>query len=224
MKTVFSAIVTCALAGALSACAAGQGYKGPRLAPTANPSAVIATELAFARAAREEGQWTAFRQFGAENALIFGRNGAIEAQPWLRQQENPAQAVSWEPFAVWSSCDGSLAATRGSYAEPDGGTGYFHTVWERQQDGTYKWIFDFGTPTEFEPAEPEIISANIADCKLADKDVVADPALNIRRSADKTMAWSFQLGENGKRTLYVWTADKDGMKLVLEAAADPIAE
>ena len=232
MTSAFRYLLACSLAASLAACAGGQRNIGPRLAPVANPSAVIATELAFARAAREQGQWTAFRQFATDNALLFGTNGAFEAQPWLKKQADPAQAVVWQPFAVWSSCDGSLAATSGGYREPEGATGNFYTVWERQDNGTYKWIFDFGIPTPLAPAEPDSISASIANCKLADKAVAADPALSLRYSADKTLAWAFQMADhtvghkagNGTRTLYVWAAGENGMTLVLEAAANPIAE
>ena len=78
------------LAIALAGCAA---QNGPRdvyqrmLKPTANPSTVVATELAFARAAQEDGQWTAFAEYAADGGLIFGRNGAIEAKPWLKASE-----------------------------------------------------------------------------------------------------------------------------------------
>ena len=68
--------ISIAAAGALAACA-GQGerprYRGLR--PTANPSAVVAAELAFARAAQEKGQWTAFREYAADEmgARICGQ-------------------------------------------------------------------------------------------------------------------------------------------------------
>ena len=71
----------------LASCAGGSGgtarerfYRS--LKPQANPSAVIATELAFAREAREKGQWTAFRKFAAEDAVMFVP-GAVAARPWL---------------------------------------------------------------------------------------------------------------------------------------------
>ncbi len=37
----------------------------------ADPAKVIATELAFARAAQEKGQWTAFAEFAADDAVMF---------------------------------------------------------------------------------------------------------------------------------------------------------
>ena len=65
---------------------------------------------AFARAAQEKGQWTAFREYAADDALMFVPQ-PVAAKDWLKKQANPAQAVTWQPYAVWSSCDGSLAVT-----------------------------------------------------------------------------------------------------------------
>ena len=102
----------------LVSCAGPGGYRNGRgdvenLAERASIGQVVATELAFARAAREDGQWTAFADFAAPNALIFGPEGALDAKSWLYRQENPAEAAKWRPHAVWSSCDGSLAVSRG---------------------------------------------------------------------------------------------------------------
>jgi hypothetical protein len=113
---------------------------------TANPSTVAATEIAFARAAREDGQWTAFRRFLADGGVIHGRSGVIDAAGFLATQSDPPVPVQWTPLAVWSSCDGQLAVTQGKFAEPDGSWGYYVTVWERQRNGTYRWSYDMGAP------------------------------------------------------------------------------
>ncbi len=190
------------------------------LTPTANPSDVVATELAFARAAQEDGQWTAFREFATDDAVIFGRNGAIEAQPWLKAQKDPEQAVAWEPYAVWSSCDGSLAVTQGGFREPNGRVGVFNTVWQRQRNGAYKWVFDFGFPTEGPPAEPEIIAAEVAKCGEPALLITGDGA-GTKFSRDKTLAWHFELLEGGTRTFNVFISSADGTKRAIEISAPP---
>ena len=53
--------VTWTLVLALAVCGVSGDARRYNLRPTANPSAVVAAELAFARAAQEKGQWTAFR-------------------------------------------------------------------------------------------------------------------------------------------------------------------
>ena len=97
----------------------------------ADASAVVAAELAFARAAQEKGQWTAFAEFAADDAVMFVPE-PVNAQAWLKGRANPPQAVRWQPHQVWSSCDGSLAVTKGAWQRPDGSVGYFTTVWQRQ--------------------------------------------------------------------------------------------
>ena len=76
-------------------------------------------ELSFARTAQEKGQWTAFAQTSTDQAVMFVPE-AVNAHEWLKKRANPAEAVRWQPHEVFSSCDGSLAVTRGSWQRPDG--------------------------------------------------------------------------------------------------------
>lgn len=196
----------------LAACAAGPGPRdryGRYLQPVANPSKVVATELAFARAAQEEGQWTAFRKFAAEGALIYGLNGAVEAEPFLRSLEDPPRAVAWQPHLVWSSCDGSLAVTKGGYREPEGETGSFSTVWQRQRDGEYRYLFDFGYPDVNAPEAVEMIETEVADCQEVAASGSPQTDIPLRFSRDRSLAWGFRtVGEN-ERLYGVWLV-RDG--------------
>ncbi len=154
------------LALGLAACAS---QPGPReryarlLTPNANPSRVVATELAFARTAQEDGQWTAFRDYAAEGSVMFVPQ-PVAARDWLKDRANPAQAVKWQPHHVWSSCDGSLAVTRGAWQRADGSNGYFTTVWQRQRDGEYRWTLDQGDVLEVPLDAPEFVGTDVADC------------------------------------------------------------
>ena len=128
----------------------------------ANPSAVIAAELAFARDAATRGQWTAFAQFAAPDAVMFVPQ-MVWAQQWLKGRANPAVAVKWQPHEVWSSCDGSLVISRGAWQDQKA-FGYFTTIWQRQFDGSYKWVFDHGDALKEPLDAPEMLAAHIADC------------------------------------------------------------
>lgn len=213
-------IVAIAASLALASCAAGPGSR-QRLKPVANPSEVVAAELAFARAAREDGQWTAFRKFAADGALIFGRSGAFEAKPWLGKQADPAQSVRWEPTAIWSSCDGSLAVSRVSFVDPaDGTRGVGHTVWQRGKNGEYRWVFDFGWPTLGAPPQSDMISAEIAECGPVN--AIPGASDSQRRSADGTLAWNFSYTGEGVRNFTVWTAGTGGtMTPVIDISIPP---
>jgi hypothetical protein len=178
----------------------------------ADPSAVIAAELAFARAAQDKGQWSAFAEFAADDAVMFVPQ-PVKAKEWLKGRQNPAQAVRWQPHQVWSSCDGSLAVTKGAWQRPDGSVGYFTTVWARQRDGQYKWVMDQGDVLSQELAAPDFVDGNVAQCGGAERGERnrPDPA-TIRptacegetcrgggSSADGTLSYDYAVTAEGRR-------------------------
>lgn len=202
---------------AMSACTstAEQRY-GRYIQPAPNIGKVVATELAFARAAQEDGQWTAFSEYAADGALIFGRTGAIEAKPWLATLENPPEAVAWEPHRVWSSCDGSLAVTQGAFRGPDGQVGTFNTVWQRQRNGEYRWVFDFGHEQDQSPVKPEMIASHLADCDARLPAPTEDAGAAMQFSRDGSVAWSYQFIGEGERHYKVWIASREGWQQVVD--------
>ena len=158
----------------LSACSAQNGSRDVyqrMLQPAASPSTIVATELAFARAAQEDGQWSAFREYAADDAVMFTPE-AVSAREWLKDRENPERAVEWQPHHVWTSCDGSLAVSRGAWQRADGTVGYFTTVWQRQPDGEYRWVIDQGDMLETPLEAPEFVRTDIAECP--DRALAAD--------------------------------------------------
>ena len=179
MNRFTSAATVAALAVALTACASGPGGggRGPAFGRfSANPSAVIAAELGFARLAQDKGQWTAFRATASEDALIFTpqRNKAAD---YLEDKDDPLVSVRWQPHQVWSSCDGSYGVTRGAW-QGSKGTGYFSTVWQRQKDGRYKWVVDQGGALVQPLTAPESIKATVADCST-DRPPPIPPLANL---------------------------------------------
>ena len=149
---------------AISACAPSQGGGpgGPPLRPRADPSAVIAAEIGFSQLAQAKGQWTAFRETAARGAELFVPE-RVSAEVWLKGRADPTVPVRWQPHAVWSSCDGSHAVTRGAWERP-GSAGRYVTVWQRQKDGQYKWQLDMSLADERAPPMPEMVAARVADC------------------------------------------------------------
>ncbi len=217
MKALAAALVASLL---LTACATRPG-PGPenrrefyeRRVLRANPGQVIATELALARAAREKGQWTAFAEYAAANAVMF-QPGPINARDWLRRQVNPPQPLSWQPHQVWSSCDGTLAVTRGAWQRPDGSTGYFTTVWERQRNGEYKWVMNQGDVLGQPLAAPDMIGGTSAMCRsqpTPPAEMLAGPADTVSSGAsrDGALRWHVVARPDGSRTVTAsyWDGD-----------------
>lgn len=159
------------LVGAAGASAQAQFELTPRFGPgsiglmgSADPSAVVAAEIAFAKLARDKGQWTAFRDTADKDGIMF-LPLATNAQRFLKGRKDPPKPIAWQPGRVFISCDGSYAVSTGPWQRPDGSTGTFITVWRQQEKGGYKWALDFGSTKAFGTnVAEEGIDAKIADC------------------------------------------------------------
>ncbi len=215
----------------LAGCSAPQGQYGPggrfALPLKADPSQLVATEIAFARAAQENGQWTAFANYAAANAVMFVPQG-VAAPAWLRGQANPTQAVRWQVHEVWSSCDGSLAVTRSAAQWPDGAPGRFVTVWERQRNDRYRWVAHQGERLAQPLAAPELIATSVAACDpvpAAQATMPASAAPNRPQgsSTDGTLHWSIQVDPSCRRTttISLWRGAEAGRGRVLESTVEP---
>lgn len=214
-----------ALTAALAACT--QGPRPDRhFRPTANPSAVIAAELAFAQAAQDKGQWTAFRDTATDDATMFAP-GPVLTQVFLKGRANPPVAVKWQPHQVWSSCDGSIGVTRGAWQGPKA-SGYFTTVWQRQRDGGYKWVLDQGEPMPMALDAPEFIAAKVAECKPRPPAVVAPMSADRRSgsSEDGTLRWNTAVAADCSRTYRValWDGVKFADAFTASFDAPPVGE
>ena len=173
--------------------------------PIAQPGQVVAAEIAFAQLAREKGQWTAFREYAAEDAIMFVPQ-VVNAQQWLKGRVDPAQSVRWQPHEIWSSCDGSLSVSYGALQRPDGSTGWFNTVWVRQDDGSYRWVMDQGGESAEPVPAPDIIATHVASCDGAKPRATQPPArpgAPYGISRDGTLRWDVLVAEVCARTVSI---------------------
>lgn len=212
-------LVAATVSLALAACAAGP--RGPRfgqIQPVANPSAVIAAELAFARLAQDKGQWAAFRATAADGAEMFVPH-RVKAADWLKGRAEPAVAVKWQPHFVWSSCDGTYAVTRGGWDSPNA-SGSFATIWQRQKNGDLKWIADMSLTSDGAAPAPEMITARVAECKVRPAAPpmagVADTDWQTGTSRDGTLHWGTGVTALGERIVKVLLWNGTAFEPVLE--------
>lgn len=213
----------------LVGCASGSRHDnwGNRPPPT-SPSDLVAAEIALNRLVQEKGQWTAFRETAALDAIMFTPT-LVQAQSWLKGRANPAQNVRWQPHQIFISCDGTLGATTGAAQWPDGTQGYFTTIWQRNDKGRgeadilkrWTWVANsngtLATPLE----TVESVETRIASCKgtpVAPQSAVPDSVTQYRtgKSADTTLEWYAGVTAEGQHRMFVNIWDGQSMISVIE--------
>lgn len=189
----------------------------------ADPSAVIAADLALSRIAREKGQSRALRGAAASGAVLFVPR-AVDGLSWLKRQPDPAMAERWQPRTVWMSCDGGHAVSRGVWTR--GATsGEYVTVWERQKKGGWKWLLREEAPAADLGDAPEMIAGRVAECsglprRSAAKDVpLLDPANSLSR--DQSLGWSVRVSPDCGRSVVVEAWNGRTLAPVLEVRRAP---
>ncbi|WP_298471316.1 hypothetical protein [uncultured Erythrobacter sp.] len=233
MKSLPTLLLTGAIVATVSACAAPR--QGPPVkviervlssAPgKAQPSAIVATEVAYAREAKLQGQYTAAGQFAASGALLHGRNGPVPALAVFQSTANPETPVEWGPRTVVMSCDGALALSVGRFRDQEGLVGNYVTTWVRQADNSYKWTYDVAgrddpqppPRRQFEDGDIVVTAIDsilglVATCPSRGEGVPPPPAIpigedgasNAQLSRDGTLRWRWEHRTDG--TKYV-TAD-----------------
>jgi len=115
---------------------------------------IMQAEKNFNDMAAEKGVAEAFAAFAAEEAVIKrgGKliKGRIAIAEWYENNSDPDEKLTWKPDFIEVSSSGDLAYTYGgfefSYPDSTGtiitSTGSFHSVWKRQADGSWKFVWD----------------------------------------------------------------------------------
>lgn len=115
---------------------------------------VMEAERSFCQLAAEKGVQEAFLAFAAKDAVI-NRNDKIYAgkeaiKKYFEAGTMKKVSLTWKPDYVDVSDSGDMAWTYGKYTfsgeSAEGkkveAEGIFHTVWKRQSDGSWKYVWD----------------------------------------------------------------------------------
>ncbi len=147
MKWIMLAVV------ALAGCVSGPPQPEPSAAP------VIAAERAFAARAGEIGWIPAFREYAAADGML-GQPGYPNAQQTLAETPDDGnRLLFWWPAYAGIARSGEFGFTTGPFSVDEARTprGHYFTVWRRQPDGSWRWIYDGGVGPF---AEPNLIAPN----------------------------------------------------------------
>jgi ketosteroid isomerase-like protein len=112
------------------------------------------TERDFEKMAADSGLATAFSYFVADSGVVNARDSLFIGREAVRRfyqgWAGDDMKLRWSPDFVDVSASGDLGYTYGkyifSYRDSVGrvvqSTGIFHTVWKRQHDGTWRFVWD----------------------------------------------------------------------------------
>jgi ketosteroid isomerase-like protein len=112
---------------------------------------VIQTEKDFAAMAKEKGIAEAFYSFAAEDAVIKRGPGVIKGKNAIKEfydKQPPTGELQWSPD--FADVSGDLGYTYGQFTfslkdstgKVNETKGIFHTVWKKQKDGSWKFVWD----------------------------------------------------------------------------------
>jgi ketosteroid isomerase-like protein len=171
-----------------------------RAAEPVTPAPVVAAERAFAADTYALGVKLGFLKHASPRAIV------IQPQPVNAHESlqgapdgNPDDPrLEWWPVWAGISKSGDLGFTTGPYAFAGKRRGHYFTVWKKQMDGEWKWLFDGGTgsnadavtgpggPVGFlKPSEVEPIEAGLALAQV----LKAEDALALAATTDLLKAY-----------------------------------
>ncbi|MDH4386913.1 MAG: DUF4440 domain-containing protein [Caulobacter sp.] len=172
--------------------------KKPPPPPPVSPALVAQAERDFAADGLAMGVKQSFLKHMDDQAVVFQpepRNAreAIGAQP-----DAPGPTLEWWPTWAGIARSGDLGFTTGPYAVNGVRRGHYLTVWKRQADGGWKWVYDGGTGSSSKLAPgPDQATAFLPMSSVAIDDPAgagslvgeADAALNAAAAEDVTAAY-----------------------------------
>jgi len=117
---------------------------------------ILKTEKEFTEMAQKDGISIAFLTFAADDAVVMRNNSLMIGKKSLRknfknkESDSSGNSLKWKPDFVDVASSGDLGYTYGKYVfttiDSTGNTkvveGVFHTVWKRQPDGKWRFVWD----------------------------------------------------------------------------------
>ena len=115
---------------------------------------IIQVEQDFNDMAQAQGLAVAFEHFAAEDGVLRRRNKIVKGKKairdWYQEDVRPNETLTWKPTFVDVSSLGDMAYTYGDFiftsidsiGNKKENRGIFHTVWKRQADGSWRYVWD----------------------------------------------------------------------------------
>ncbi|GLS01275.1 hypothetical protein GCM10007859_12870 [Brevundimonas denitrificans] len=121
----------------------------PVLAQTPDAAPIVAAERAFAADFPALGFGGSFQKWSRPDSILINGGQAqtvaavFEGAPLTRQPGEPL--IEWWPTFAGVARSGEMGFTTGPAARDQEGYGHYFTVWRRQADGAWRWVYDGGS-------------------------------------------------------------------------------
>lgn len=141
MRLILALAAAAAAATALPAAAA--------VAPV-TPDPVVAAERAFAADGYRLGVKKSFLAHMAPDAIVLQPDPVNARETFLASPDDGPDDPKLEWWPVWAgiAASGDLGFTTGPYSVGGKRRGHYFTVWKKQADGQWKWVFDGGVGSD----------------------------------------------------------------------------
>ena len=120
----------------------------PALAQSADAAPIVAAERAFAADAPVLGLTASFNKWAVPDAVMIG-GGQVQTVRDVFPPDVPRPAdealLEWWPNFAGISRSGDLGFTTGGVAINGQRTGHYFTIWKKQPDGSWRWVYDGGS-------------------------------------------------------------------------------
>ncbi len=119
-----------------------------------NKQQVLETEKEFEKMTAQKGWAESFSHFADDSAVLQSEEGIIKGKSAIKAHYSNSKykdvSLQWDADFVEVAASGDLAYTYGKYTFTAMDTagkqidnkGIFHTVWKKQKDGSWKYVWD----------------------------------------------------------------------------------
>ncbi|PZQ56333.1 MAG: DUF4440 domain-containing protein [Phenylobacterium zucineum] len=178
----------------------------PTQAAEIDPAPVVAAERAFAADGLAMGVQASFAKHSAPDGIIFGPEPVL-AQAVYGTAQPKGRELAWWPLWAGIARSGDFGFTTGPYTFDGEPGGYYFTVWSKQPDGSWKWLFDGGPPSDISGAPPK--DSTVAYARLSARQsgspgkamsevTAADKALNAAAAENVPAAFLAVVSDDGR--------------------------
>ena len=122
-------------------------FARPASAQPADATHVVAAERAFAADGLKMGVDGSFLKWSTDDAIMIAGGAPRLAHEVLDPHavfDPAAPSLAWWPNWAGIAKSGDLGFTTGGVAVGGVRTGHYFTIWQRQADGGWKWVYDGG--------------------------------------------------------------------------------